>query len=306
MSTVLAALVPVFLLIALGAVITWVKLLGREGWAGVERLTYHVLIPAFMIVTLAKADLAATMVAEAAAVFVGAVLAMGALTALVWRTIGRGVDGPAYTSLFQGACRWNSFAAIAIAGSLYGLTGATVAAIAVIAMVPLLNILCVAVLVRHAQGRPMSAAGFARTLIANPFIWSALVGLGFNVGGAPLPGVVMTTLDMLARATLAISLVMVGGGLDLRTVGKIDKPVALAVALKLVAMPALMLAGCFVLGLGGAVRASIVLCGAVPTASASYLLAKQMGGDADLMARIVTIQTLLAMATMPAWLLALA
>jgi predicted permease len=37
----------------------------------------------------------------------------------------------------------------------------------------------------------------------------------------------------------------------------------------------------------------------VPTASASYVLARQLGGNAPLMAEILTLQTLLALATMP-------
>jgi predicted permease len=38
---------------------------------------------------------------------------------------------------------------------------------------------------------------------------------------------------------------------------------------------------------------------AVPTASASYILAKQLGGNAVLMAEILTLQTLAAMVSMP-------
>ena len=39
--------------------------------------------------------------------------------------------------------------------------------------------------------------------------------------------------------------------------------------------------------------------GAVPTGSAAYTLARQMGGDAPLMATIVTIQTGLSFLTLP-------
>jgi len=52
-------------------------------------------------------------------------------------------------------------------------------------------------------------------------------------------------------------------------------------------------------GLDGVGLAVVVLCTAVPTASGSYVLARQMGGDAPLMAEILTVQTLLAMLTLP-------
>jgi len=38
---------------------------------------------------------------------------------------------------------------------------------------------------------------------------------------------------------------------------------------------------------------------ALPTATSSYILARQLGGDAPLMAAIVSGQTLLAVATIP-------
>lgn len=308
MWSVLDTLVPVFLLIALGAAVTHWRLLTREGWAGVETLAYHVLIPAFMIATLARADLGGAVIAASGIVLAGCVLVMAALLTVLQPLLARawGLSGPAYTSLFQGACRWNSFAALAIAGTLYGVIGATVAAMAVIAMVALLNFLCVAVLVKHASGRAMTPGRFVVTLIANPFIWGAIVGIALNLLAIPLPNFATTTLDMMARATLAITLIMVGGGLDLATVSKVDRPIALAVVLKLLVMPALALAGAWAFGVSGAALGAIVLCAAVPTASASYVLARQMGGDAELMARIITVQTLASMVSLPLWLLAVA
>jgi malonate transporter len=47
----------------------------------------------------------------------------------------------------------------------------------------------------------------------------------------------------------------------------------------------------------------MVLWGAMPTASASYILARQMGGDAPLAAAIVTVSTILAFVTVPIFML---
>ena len=41
------------------------------------------------------------------------------------------------------------------------------------------------------------------------------------------------------------------------------------------------------------------LCSAVPTSASAYVLARQMGGDAPLLAQIITLQTILAAITMP-------
>jgi predicted permease len=71
------------------------------------------------------------------------------------------------------------------------------------------------------------------------------------------------------------------------------------VVLKLAVLPTLaaLLAGAF--GVTGGDLSVVVIAASVPSASASYVLARQLGGNAPLMAEILTLQTLLAMGTMP-------
>jgi malonate transporter and related proteins len=52
-------------------------------------------------------------------------------------------------------------------------------------------------------------------------------------------------------------------------------------------------------GLDGPSLAVVACCASVPAASNAYLLARQLGGDAPLMAQILTVETILAAATMP-------
>ncbi len=72
--------------------------------------------------------------------------------------------------------------------------------------------------------------------------------------------------------------------------------------LKLGLMPALVVAIALLLGLDPVSRDVALLFAALPTATSAYILARQLGGDAELMAALITGQTLLAMATLPLWL----
>jgi malonate transporter and related proteins len=65
-------------------------------------------------------------------------------------------------------------------------------------------------------------------------------------------------------------------------------------------MPALALGLGLLFNAQGNALAVIACCAAVPTASNAYVLARQMGGDAPLMAEILTVQTVAAALTMPA------
>jgi predicted permease len=78
MSVVLAALIPVFLLIAAGVLVRRFVVTEDHHWIGIERLVYFVLFPALLIDTLALADLSKVPVATVGSALLIAVLLMGA------------------------------------------------------------------------------------------------------------------------------------------------------------------------------------------------------------------------------------
>ena len=53
------------------------------------------------------------------------------------------IDGPAFTSIFQGATRWQTYVALAVSGNLFGETGLALASVAMVAIIPLVNVLSV-------------------------------------------------------------------------------------------------------------------------------------------------------------------
>lgn len=172
-------------------------------------------------------------------------------------------------------------------------------AIAVAAMIPLLNVICVLVLARYANGKPMSAGATVRSILYNPFMWSSLLGLALNPLQWALPTAFIGYLDVLGRASLGIGLLVVGAGLDLKRLARPNLAHGAAVVLKLVAMPLLGWLFARQLGVSGPALTMTVIAAAVPTATSAYFLARDLGGDAPLMAEITTLQTVLALATLP-------
>lgn len=301
MLLVAAALLPVFFLIVMGFGLRRTLLKDETHWLGIEQLVYYVLFPALLFQTLARADLASVPVAGVGGALLIAVLLMAGLCfALRPILVARlGVSGPAFTSIFQGACRWQTYVALAVAGNLYGAVGLTLASVAMVAMIPILNIMAVWVLAHYAAPTRLSWARILLTIAMNPFIWACALGLAVNLTGISFPAFVNELIDALGRSSLALGLLVVGAGLQLKGVLRPGAPALLTCALKLIVMPA------FAIGLGLAFKltgpnlAIVACCASVPTASSAYVLARQMGGDAPLVAEILTLQTALAVITMP-------
>ena len=118
----------------------------------------------------------------------------------------------------------------------------------------------------------------------------------FRVGFHPL---VAGVLEPLSDLALPLGLMTVGAGLQLRALRGTTLPFLASSGLKLIGFP-LMTAGlAMALGLGGTLVQASILLATLPTATSSYILARQLGGDAPLMAAIISGQTLLAIVTIP-------
>lgn len=301
MSAILASLIPTFLIIATGWICRATNFVSEQQWIGIERATYVIFFPALIIDTLSRADLTSVPVLGVGGALVGAILFV-AILVLALRPLLQNrfnMDGPSFTSVFQGATRWNTFVGLAVAGSLFGQRGIALIAVAIAAMVPLLNLLAFYVFIRFA-GRPkQSPKEILRSFATNPFIWSCAVGLALNQFAPPLPKPLAAYIDLMGRAALAAGLLIVGAGLDIRRLAKPGLPHMLTASLKLFVLPFMAVTFARLLGVGGSDMAVTVIAASVPSASAAYVLARQMGGNAPLMAEILTLQTLLALGTMP-------
>lgn len=296
MLTTFGALAPIFLLIALGWLLRARGFLGDSFWPGAERLVYWILFPALLLLTTASSDLTGLRTLPIAMALVGAI----ALTAAVAFALrGRlGLDGASFTSVFQGAIRNNTYVGLAGAGALYGEAGLAVMGIVVFVVVTLVNVLSVIVLVSH-RGRVMRLRDLLVSVARNPLILACVVGFVLNAMGLGLSDLTSAMLDILGRAALTLGLLCVGAGLDLGRLGRNPPALLAATTLKLIIMPVATWACCRLLGVEGVAAATALLFTAAPISASSYVLARQLGGDAPLMASLITISTILATITMP-------
>lgn len=301
------ALAPVFLTILVGVALYRTKLVGDDMWSVLEHVCYYVLFPALMFEKIAAADLSQAPVlrmggAMLLAIATMAVALLAARIAIMTRFT---MTGAAYSSVFQGSTRWHTFVALSIIAVLHGEEGLTLAAIGMAAMIPFLNILNVIVISTYAEGTRPPALRIAALVVRNPLVLACVAGALYNVSGLALPPPVQGTLQLIGSGALGIGLLTVGAALRPRAALVEFVPVAMAAGLRLIAMPILMFAWTTILGIDGLAQAVAVISGAVPTASASYILARQLGGDSVLMANIITAQVIAAAVTLPAmiWLL---
>ena len=298
MNNVIGELLPVFILIVIGWSTRAAGIVSAEGFGAVNRFGYFVLYPAFLFRLSSSADLSG---GEAGPFILGILLGFAVMIALslATRPFYPKEDGPAFTSVFQGSVRWNGFVLLAAAPSLYGTSGAHLIGVAFGPLVLVVNLICVIVLARWGRNGANSARAIIDQIIANPLILGCAAGLTAQAFHVRDLGPVSDVLDLLGQAAMPIAIICVGAGLDFKAVRAARVKVAVASAAKLIVAPAVMWTAATLVGASPLAAAVAAGVGSTPTAAAGYTLAREMGGDAQLMAAIITATTLLSFITMP-------
>lgn len=295
---IVLTLIPDFALILTGA---WLKrVLNWTGatWGGVERLIYYVLLPALLFLSTATAtfNFAAYGIVALAAILI---LVLGFVLGLSMRPLVK-IPYPSFASGVQCAYRMNSFIGLALAGKLYGAEGVAMTSLMIGACVPVANLLAVSTL---ARGRDVSIMG---ELVKNPLLIATLAGTCINVLGLQLPDLFKDYLGRLSSASLGVALLGVGAVMVWRLPTHDRFFTAAMTFIKLIMLPLAAYGLAYVLGLDAFATGVLVLFTALPTATSAPVLASRMGGQGELTATMVTVSTLVAMLTLPLWVVGLA
>ncbi|MFP4084733.1 MAG: AEC family transporter [Desulfonatronovibrio sp.] len=297
MSSIFLALSPIFILILMGWFFHRIEFPGASFWPMAEKITYYVFFPALLFFSLYRADFSEARFWHLSAA-VGGTMFIISLIMLLIRPLIRLTDSE-FSSLFQGGLRPNTYVGISAAFIFLGEQGLTMAAMVIAVMIPLANIISVAVVTRFGnnQSRGWKHAGYA--LARNPLILACLAGILANAADLRLILGTEEVVRILSQASLSLGLLAVGAGLQFRGLTSKTVPIAWAGTFKLVLQPLLMGFLALWLGMGQDIVLVIVIFASLPCGAAAYVMARQLRGNMEIMAAIITVQTVAAILTMP-------
>ncbi len=288
-------LFPDFSLIACGWLLCRYTALNRLVWDQVESLVYYFLFPVLLFHSIVRSplDFGATSNLLTAGVGVGLCGIALAYALPFLPVIGARIDRREHAASAQIAFRFNSFICLALAGRVAGPEGLLMIAVLIGVCVPMFNIAAVWPMARHAQ------SGFARQLARNPLIIATLTGLVANLLGLGVPVWLEPTLSRIGAASLALGLMAAGAGMQFSSLAR-GKALAVSVlAIRHLALPLIGWGLASVLRLDAAQAAVLMTFAAVPSASSAYVLAARMGYNGPYVAGLVTLSTLLGVASLP-------
>ncbi|WP_100656198.1 AEC family transporter [Alteromonas flava] len=286
---------PVVLLLALGKWLMQRAFISPEFVANGSSLVFNIALPALLFLSISQADFQQAANSELITLGVSATLGFFVLSlVIVQRTFScredRGV-------IVQGCFRANlGVIGLAFAAKTFNPADFAQASVYMGALIVLFNTLSVWVLSMYLPTR-ISAWQTLNTLSRNPIMLAILAALLVSYFQIDMPKLVTASVGYLAQLTLPLALICTGASIRFRDMRGQIPALAFTVVSKCILYPAIMILLGLHLNLEETELLTVLFMSAAPTAAVSFIMVKQMGGNADLAANIVALTTVISIPT---------
>ncbi|WP_310621870.1 AEC family transporter [Flexibacterium corallicola] len=302
---------PIFLIIALGFVTAYSKIL-KEGMGDtLGNFCVSILVPLLIFRTLSQANLGAVFPAPLWGAYFGGLLSVYLLGAIIVRYLFKREARAAVIGGITASYGNTGLVGIALITSLYGEDGLVPLSLIIALHLPIVvflsTILMERAVVMDGYGAPpplgQAFKGAFLSLLKNPIIIGIIAGLLWNFSGLAMPALVETALVSLAKSASPVALFAVGMTLlDYGIRGTLAIGSVLSL-LKIIIMPLLvflLVSQVFVLPPLWVSVATIAA--ACPTGVNAYLMASQFGTGHAMSANAITLTTFASVVSASGWL----
>jgi malate permease and related proteins len=298
MYDILVIVLPVFLVIGAGSALKLTRLVDAGFLFQLNRIVYYLALPALLFYKISTADFSASFNST---LMIGLIAgtAAGFVLSYAWGVL-RAYPPAVRGTFTQGAFRGNiAYIGLAMVFNAYGEQGLTSAGILLGFLVPVMNFLAIVALLLpyRNDGQRMGVGIWVRQIGGNPLIIASFIGIMWSFFRLPMPKVIGSALHIITDMALPLALISIGASFSLEKLRGDLKITLLATGIKLVLMPFLAALVLIPLGVRGQDLAIGVLFAGTPTATAAYIMAQQMQGDAELSGSIIMLSTLLSVLT---------
>lgn len=291
---IIIALFPLVALIAMGYIFKRTQFLSDEFWRGAEKLNYLILFPVLLFNNLAYVKFEGATLTQVLLALV-IIIIMSSLTLWIARAFSH-IPVARFGVYVQSQIRFNTYIGLSIMSLLFGAQGMQMFAMMIALAIPLVNVISV---LAFSQGQGLKPRQILFSVIKNPLILGCVVGIIFNLLQLSLFSGLEQLLKFLANMSLPLGLISVGAALQFAQLKHDYMRLLLNTLGRLIGVPCLAYLICFMLNLNDFETVILVVFCSLPTASAAYILTRYFNGDSQLMAGVISLQTLCFAFTFP-------
>ncbi len=286
--SILATIAPIFIIIAFGFFLTHKRVLSERFISEANRFVFQFPLPFLIFIGIVKSGLKSTGCLPIAAVTVPSLVVMG--IALVVAKIAR-YKGDKLGSFVQSTFHGNvTYVGFAVLFYMFGEEGLEKGSLLAGTLIIFNNALAIIILSLTSAGHrsPLKIAG---SIIRTPIIMATFAAVIFVLLRLSMPSVLMKSLEIVANISLPLALIIIGGSISPAMLRKTFRPAIITTVLKMLILPgiAFLFYRMCSPDISRAVPAMVLL--ATPTAITTYIMARELGGDAELASGCITLST---------------
>lgn len=299
LSIAFHAIVPLFLIIAVGYTVKRLGWIGPEEVRRLNKVTFYTFMPVMLFYNIYTSDFSQAVRLPYALFVVGMALAMILLAFLI--TLAAEKTPERRGVMIQAAFRSNfvllglPIAEELLPGANFGITALMIAIV-----VPIYNMMSVVVLEYFRGGKPR-AGEVLLAVVKNPLILGSVAGLLVQALHITLPEVLVSFAGKMNSAATPLILLLLGASFETREIARYKKELLVCVGLRLLVFPGAILALAAALGLRDIEFVTVLAMTAAPTAVNSFNMAQQLGGDSQLAGSAVVVSTAASFFTLFVW-----
>ncbi|MDN7131976.1 AEC family transporter [Halomonas sp. MC140] len=286
---------PVFAMVFVGLMLKRLKWIDSAFVSTASALVFKATLPTLIFISLIKADLGVALDVSLMVFFAAATLGQFLLSWL-WAhyRVPRQERGIYVQGAFRGNC---GVVGLALAAGMYGNYGISAGSLLLGVVIVMYNAFSVVVLAFYQPGQSTDWRSLLKHIATNPLIISVFAALPFTVFAIPLPSWLITSGDYFASLTLPLALICIGATLSASSMRAGSRVAVGASWMKMVTLPVLSTVAAWLMGFSGEQLGLLFLFFASPTAAASFVMVKAIGGNVALASNIIAITTLMASIT---------
>lgn len=299
LSIAFHAIVPLFLIIAVGYTVKRLGWIGPEEVRRLNKVTFYTFMPVMLFYNIYTSDFSQAVRLPYALFVVGAALGMVAVSFAVTLLAEKMPERRGV--MIQAAFRSNFvLLGLPIAAELLPEGNLGVTALMVAIVVPIYNMMSVVVLEYFRGGKPR-AGEVLLAVVKNPLILGSVAGLLVQALHITLPEVLVSFAGKMNSAATPLILLLLGASFETREIARYKKELLVCVGLRLVVFPGAILTLAAALGLRDIEFVTVLAMTAAPTAVNSFNMAQQLGGDSQLAGSAVVVSTAASFFTLFVW-----
>lgn len=286
---------PVFSLVFIGIWLKWRDKIDDIFTAKASYIVFNLALPVLMFAAIVRTDIA--QIGNPRLIAFALLMALLSFMTLWFGSRALIADKKNLGVFVQGCFRSNlGILGLAFCVTTFAEDGLAVGALLLAVITPLYNILSIYALTHAAnENSQMNWMGLIKDVFTNPLIVAIIIALPFAYWQISLPEVVMRSIDYLAAMTLPLALICIGGSLSFTALRQTQRLSWVAVLIKLILMPSIIAILAHVCGFRGVELGCLILMFSSPTAAASFVMVRSIGGNHMLAANIIALTTLISL-----------